>query len=123
MTHKNKNKGFVFVELIVTITVLGFILSAFTVSLITFIRFNHYQLTRQQCTSAAQAQIESITFSGSELDDELLQRLWPKVSTTIEKTPGTKQWQDLVLVEVKAEAKSFNRDVVIEISRYIKGEI
>jgi len=119
-----KNKGFVFVELMVTITVLGFILSAFTASLIAFIRFNHYQLTRQQCTSAAQAQIESVALSGSKLNNNLMKRLWPKVSTTIEKNPGTKQWQSLMLVKVRANAKSFNRDVIIEVSRYVqsKGE-
>jgi type II secretory pathway pseudopilin PulG len=116
---KTKYRGHLFIELMVTMTLIGFILACLTMSLSAFQRFNHYQLTRQKCTAAAQAQIENIVLTGSHIDNEIFSRLWPKVSASIEKSPGKGQWKGLQLVKVTAESHSFNNDVKIELSRYV----
>ncbi|MHC4758616.1 MAG: hypothetical protein ACYTE8_08160, partial [Planctomycetota bacterium] len=109
-----------FLELAVTLGLMGIILTCLSISLISFQRFNDYQLTRQKCIAAAQAQLESMALSGTKLDDGTLKRLWPKVSIEVEKSPAAGQWQGLELIKVTADSHSFNKDVKIELSRYIQ---
>jgi len=121
---KTKYKGHLYIELMVTITLIGLMLGCLSVSLSAFRQFNHYQLKRQQCISAAQAQLNSIDLTGNELDSKLLNSLWPNVSTAVTTSTGTGQWKGLQLVEVTAHSKSFNKDVSISLSRYmtVKGK-
>ncbi|MHC4187705.1 MAG: pilus assembly FimT family protein [Planctomycetota bacterium] len=120
MTHKKtKYKGYLFVELMVALTLISFMLTCMTISLTSFQRFNHYQLVRQRCTSAALAQIDCIELTGSELDNEVFTNIWPKIDTTVQRSSGTGQWQGLQLLEVSARSHSFDKEVTIKLSRYI----
>ncbi len=122
MSETRKNGGFLFTELIVSLSIIGLILACLGTSLIGFGRFNHYQLTRQHCTAAAQAQLDSIAVTGKEIDEENFNRLWPKVDVSIDVLDGTGQWQGLKLIKVKSKANSFNRVVKVELSRYLPAE-
>ena len=124
MLDKNvKYKGYLLVEIIVAISVLGFLIVAFALSLNGFARFNRFQLVRQQCTAAAQAQLDSIATTGKPIPDEEFQRLWPKLSVSIKQSDGTGQWQGLNLVEVEANGMSFSQPVKVRLSRYMTTEI
>ena len=124
MLDKNvKYKGYLLVEIIVSISVLGFLIVAFALSLNGFSRFNRFQLVRQQCTAAAQAQLDSIATMGKPVPDEEFQRLWPKLSVSVKQSDGTGQWQGLNLVEVEANGMSFSQPVKVRLSRYMTTEI
>jgi type II secretory pathway pseudopilin PulG len=123
VSRKNKKYGgFLLPELAISVSLLGVLLTLLAISLNSFRRFNHYQLVRQRCVSAAQAQLDSIAVTGKAIDEEDFKRLWPKLSVSIQKSAGSGQWEGLKLIQVKAKAKSFNRDVKVELSRYVLGE-
>jgi hypothetical protein len=84
-----------------------------------FAKFNRYQLVRQQCTAAAQAQLESITTTGKPIPNADFKRLWPKLDINIKSSAGTDQWQGLSLVEVTANGMSYNKEVKVSLARYI----
>jgi type II secretory pathway pseudopilin PulG len=120
MSDRNKKyRGFLLTELVCSLVVLGIILGCLALSLNGFRKFNYYQLVRQRCIAAAQAELDSIAVTGREISEEDFQRLWPRLSVSIEKTDGTGQWEGLKLVSVKAKGKSFNNDVEVELNRYI----
>lgn len=120
MFAKNKKySGFLLTEVIVAAGVLGIILVALALSMYGFAKFNRYQLVRQQCTAAAQAQLESITTTGKPIPDADFKRLWPKLDINIKSSAGTDQWQGLSLVEVTANGMSYNKEVKVSLARYI----
>jgi len=124
MNKRNKHNGFLLTELIVALTVLVIILSCLAMALKVFRNINQYQLTRQRCISAAQAQLDCIAVTGKEIDDEDFKRLWPKMSVEIKQSDGIDQWQGLKLVNVRATVKDINKDITVEMARYFapKGE-
>ena len=124
MSDRNKKyRGFLLTEFVCSLVVLGIILGCLAISLNGFRKFNHYQLVRQRCISAAQAELDSIAVTGREISEEDFKRLWPRLSVSVEKTAGTGQWEGLELVSVKAKANSFNNDVEVELNRYISTEM
>ncbi|MHC4738783.1 MAG: hypothetical protein ACYS9Y_07750 [Planctomycetota bacterium] len=123
MSDRNKKyKGFLLTEFVCSLVVLGIILTCLALSLNGFRKFNHYQLVRQRCIAAAQAELDSISVTGREISEEDFKRLWPSLSVSVEKTDGTGQWEGLKLVSVKAKARSFNNDIEVELTRYILME-
>ena len=120
MFAKNrKNSGFFLTEIIVASAVLGILIVGLAMSLYGFAKFNRYQLVRQQCISAAQAELDSITTTGKPIADEDFKRLWPKLDVNIKSSAGTDQWQRLSLVEVTANGMSYNKEVKVMLARYI----
>jgi type II secretory pathway pseudopilin PulG len=119
MFGKNKKyRGFLFTDLVVGLTVLGILLTGLALSLYGFAKFNHYQLLRQNCIAAAQAQLDSIATTNRPIPDEALKRIWPKVSVSIQQSEGTGQWEGMKLVKVTAGGKSFRKEVKVLLSRY-----
>ena len=118
MTDK-KNKAFMMTEMLVGLGILAILLSVMAVSLDRFRRFNHYQLAKQRCTSAALAQLDSITVMGRSIKDVDFKKLWPEMKVSVEKSDGRGQWQGLKLIKVKTNTKSLNKTVNVELSRYI----
>jgi hypothetical protein len=114
-----KRKAFIFVELTIGLAVLGIILTCLVLALYGFQTFNHYQLTRQQCTAAAQAQLDSIAVTGNTIGEDDFKRLWPRLTVSIEESDGTDRWKGLKLITAKATAASYNRTVTIELCTYI----
>jgi len=123
VSDKNKKYGgFLFTEVIVALTILGILLIGLALSLDAFRRFNHYQLVRQRCTAAAQAQLDSIAATGRSIHDEDFKRLWPKLSVSIKESAGTGQWEGMKLVKVAARGNSFDKEVKVKLSRYVLRE-
>ena len=120
MSVKNKKYGGFFItEIVVALSILAILLVGLALSLYGFAKFNRYQLVRQQCISAAQAELDSITIMGKPIPDEDFKRLWPKLGVNIKRSAGTGQWQGMTLVEVTANGKSFNKEVNVQLARYI----
>jgi len=114
-----KYRGFLLTEITVAMIVLGILLVGLALSLNGFAKFNRYQLVRQQCIAAAQAELDSMTSTGKAIPDEDLKRLWPKLSVSIKNSIGTGQWQGLKLIEVTASGMAFSKEVRVQLSRYV----
>ena len=123
LKKKKKYNGFLLIEFTVAIFVLGALIIAFALSLNGYARFNRVQLVRQQCTAAAQAQLDSTATIGNPIPDEDFQRLWPKLGFSIKQSDGTGQWQGLNLLEVDANGMSFSQPVKVKLSRYMVVEL
>jgi len=122
MSKNIRHNGFLMTELMVALTVLIVILACMALSLRAFSKINNYQLTRQQCISAAQAQLDCIAVTGSPIDNEIIKRLWPKVNIQIEQSDGKYQWEGLKLVKVKATANADRKAVSVELAGYLAPE-
>jgi type II secretory pathway pseudopilin PulG len=122
MSKNTRHNGFLLTELMVALAVLIVILSCMALSMRVFRKINQYQLARQQCVSAAQAQLDCVAVTGNPINNEIIKRLWPKVKVQIEQADGKYQWQGLKLVKVKATAKADNKDVSVELARYLAPE-
>lgn len=121
--RKRRYSGFLMAELIVALTILAMLLAGMAFSLNGMAKFNRYQLIRQQCIAAAQAELDGLTATGRPISDEDFKRLWPELRISIDKTPGTGQWQGMELVEVTASGRSFRKQVQIKLSRYILKDV
>jgi len=123
VTVKDKRySGFLWTELTVGLTLLGILLISFALSLHAFAKFNRYQLVRQRCIAAAQAQLDSLTVTGKPIPVEDFERLWPRLTVSIKNSEGTGQWAGTQLVEVTTKGKSFRNEVKVQLSRYILDE-
>ncbi len=117
-----RSTGFIFTELIVSITLLGTMTVCLALALNSFRRFNHIQWMRQRCMAVAQAQLDTINATGKPLSEEVTQRLWPHITTDIQFEAGQDQWSGLQRVEVKAQGKSFRKTVTISLARYMEAQ-
>ncbi len=115
-------RGFLLTEIIIALSILGLLLGGLGVSLAGFARFNRYQLTRQQCVAAAQAQLESIAATGQPIPAEDIARLWPGLTVAIKETAGAGQWQGLTLVQATASDKGRRRNIQVQLSRYVRRD-
>jgi uncharacterized protein involved in outer membrane biogenesis len=114
--------GFFITEIIVASAILGLLLVGLALSLYGFAKFNRYQLVRQQCIAAAQAELDSITITGEPIPDEDFKRLWPKLGVNIKSSAGIGQWQAMTLVEVTANGMSFSKEVKVQLARYVLAD-
>ncbi len=119
LLKKMRRHGFLTAELLVATALLGLIITGLAVSMNGFSMFNGYQWTRQRCTAAAQAQLDSIAATGAPIDEQELKRLWSEVEVVVETTPGGPPWDGLELVQVTATAQAGAREVTIHLTRYI----
>ena len=117
-----KYSGFFITEIVVASSILAILLVGLALSLYGFAKFNRYQLVRQQCIAAAQAELDSITITGKPIPDEDFKRLWPKLGVNIKKSAGTGQWQAMRLVEVTANGMSFSKEVKVQLARYVLAD-
>ena len=116
---KRRSGGFIFAEIAVGLTVMAMLLAGVAFSLNGIAKFNHYQLVRQKCIAAAQAELDSLTATGRPIEDEDFKRIWPQLSVSIEQSTGQGQWQGIRLVKVTTSGRYLRKHVIIELSRYI----
>jgi len=119
---KRRYGGFLFAEIAVGLTVMAMLLAGVAFSLNGIAKFNHYQLVRQQCIAAGQAELDSFTAMGRPIEDEDFSRIWPQLNVSIEKSAGQGQWQGIQLVKVTTSGKYLRKQVIIELSRYISRD-
>jgi len=111
--------GWLLTELVVSMGVISLLIGVFSLSLITFRKYNHYHLSRQHCLAAAQAQLESITATGKEIPPADISRLWPNVKIHLERKPGRGDWQGMELLTATSQADSYTRHISVQLSRYV----
>jgi type II secretory pathway pseudopilin PulG len=119
LMKKMRRPGFLTAELLTATALLGLVIAGLAISMNGFSMFNGYQWTRQRCTAAAQAQLDSITATGVPIDDQELKRLWPEVEVVAETKPGEAPWDGLELVQVTATGRAGPRRVTIHLARYV----
>jgi type II secretory pathway pseudopilin PulG len=119
---KNKYGGFTMAEIIVTLAVMGMVVTGLALSLRTFAQLNRCQWMRQHCITAAQAQLDSIAVTGEAIRDEDFRRLWPDLSVSIKESAGAGQWEGMKLVEVTANGRTFGKEVKVQLCRYFLDE-
>ena len=118
-TKIQPKQGFTLTEVMVSVGVLFVLFGCFGMSLGGFQRLNHYYMSKQRCTAAAQAQIENIAASGKAIDQKVCKELWPTVSISIERSAGTGQWKGLTLIKATAKTKTRGQQVSVVLARYI----
>jgi len=120
MCRRNlRPSGFLLTELIVSLSVLAILMVCFALLLQAFAKFNGYQLVKQRCISAGQAELDSLTATGRPIPSEDFERLWPRLAVSIEESSGTGQWQAMKLVQVTTSGRSFRNKVQVRLCRYI----
>ncbi len=112
-------RGFLFAELIVSMGLLGLIIAGLAISMNGFSMVNDYQWSRQRCTAAAQAQLDSIVTTGRPIEPQELKRLWANVDVTTDRTPGAAPWEGLELIQVTASARAGSKKVTVRLARYV----
>jgi type II secretory pathway pseudopilin PulG len=122
MSKGIRHNGYLLTELMVAMAILVVILACMAMALKTFKKINDCQLTRQQCIAAAQAQLDCIAVTGEPISEKDFKRLWPKINFQIEQSNGAGQWQGMKLVKVNATAKADNKDVSVELARFLAPE-
>lgn len=122
MSDRNKKyAGFFSTEIAVALAILGILLAGLALSLSGLVKFNRYQLVRQRCIAAAEAQLDSIAAVDREIGDEDFKRLWPELSVSIQQQPATGRWEGMKLVKVETGANFFGKEVKVQLCRYILG--
>lgn len=119
-THGHRAAGWVLVEALLSLTILGTMLAGFSVSLGRFRSFNAIQMARQRCIAAGQAQLDGLSATGQGLTDEQIEKFWPKIEVRTSFEPGRKQWEGLTKVQVTARTVAAGRGVSISLGRYIR---
>ena len=105
-------------ELFTTLAVFGVIFFLLATALNSSRRMNHLQFQRQRCIAAGRASLDSIAATGKPISAEDNARLWPRVTTTIEQTEGTDQYEGLTLITVTSKTKAIGKDAQIKLARY-----
>jgi type II secretory pathway pseudopilin PulG len=117
-----KTGGWILLETIVSLAILGMLIAGMTVAQEAAARMNACHLARQRCLAAAQAQLDSLAATGDGLAQEDLQRLWPGVSVNVQTQPGKGDWSGLTRVEVAASTaigKGRPAQIRVALSRYL----
>ena len=120
MKKYKSQRGFLILEFFAVLAIFGVIFFLLATVLNSSRRMNHLQFQRQRCIASAQANLDSIAATGKPISPENNTRLWPKVTTTIEQTAGTDQYEGLTLITVTSKAKALSREAQIKLTRYFQ---
>lgn len=121
--NSKRQTGFMLAEFIVAMTVLGMVLIGLAISLDGFAKFNRYQLVRQRCIAAAQAQLDSVSATGEPIAEADFERLWPRLNCEVDKSPGAAQWEGTTLVEAAVRGEAHGREVTVVMRRYVARHV
>jgi type II secretory pathway pseudopilin PulG len=119
---KKEYGGFLVFELIMALIAFAILMGGLALSLRGFAKFNQYQLARQRCIAAAQAQLDSLSVTGEPINDEDFERLWPELTVSIHEWEGVGQWKGMKRVRVITRGKNYPREVKVKMSRYMSGQ-
>jgi len=113
-----RQKGFIMADFITATALLGLIIVLLATATGSFSRFNEYQWARQRCLAAATAQLDSITATGSPIEAQEIERLWPQVTVSVKRSLADGPWAGLELVQVTAAAGQ----VKVRLVRYVQPQ-
>jgi type II secretory pathway pseudopilin PulG len=112
--------GFLLAELIISIALLGLIMVCLAVSMNGFSLVNDCQWARQRCTAAAQAQLDSLSATGGPIEPKELQRLWPGVAVSTDRSSAAAPWEGLELIQTTATTQAGPREIMVRLTRYVR---
>ncbi len=118
-SRTGRTGGWLLVEVIVSLAVLGILATVLAVAQSTSARLNKHILLRQRCLAAGQAQLDSIVATGKPISDKDLKRLWPGVRVEVNTEPGKGDWAGLTRLQVTAEATAGGRNIKVTLCRYV----
>ncbi len=122
IAQRTRHQGVFTSEVIIGMALLSLTMAGLTISILGISRFNQYQWTRQRCTAAAGAQLDSLVVAGKPIADAEIERLWPKVSVATERVGGSGPWDGLELLRVTATGKVGTRSVAVCLTRYLRKD-
>lgn len=114
-----RDGGWMLVEIVVSLAVLGILVTTLAVAQSAAGRFNKNILSRRRCLSAGQAQLDSIVATGGPIAEADLKRLWPGVRVELRKEPGKGDWAGLTRFEVTATAAAGEKNIKVTLCRYV----
>ena len=121
ITRKKRKAGFMFLEIMISLAIIGLILAALAMGMNEFRNMSRIQLLKQQCIAAGQSQLESIAAGEGGISDENMKRLWPEVAVEITESAGEGPWEGLTLVEAAATGKYFEKIIEVHLFRYMES--
>lgn len=117
---RNGQRGWTSVEVLVSIGLLVMLVGSVGSLWSSMQKLNRGHLARQRCLAAAQAQIEHVARTGRPLGEGDVERLWPGIQLTVERTPGAGQWEGLHRLKVVARCEAGGQEVNLHLARYVK---
>ena len=118
---EQRRGGWIMIELVVALGILGILLTALGRIQYQIGKFNAVQWTKMRCITAGQAQLDSMAARGELIGDRELERLWPGIRVEVDQSAGQGDWQGLTLVRARAGGKVKGKEVKVELARYIAG--
>ena len=119
MRLSKKQSGLLLTETLVGVSILAMVMAGVAVTTADFGQLNDFQMARQRCLAAAQAQLDGLAAGHGELSAADVARLWPGVTTAVTRQPGQGDWAGLTQVTVTAELDSRGRAVRVSLARCI----
>ncbi len=116
---RQRPRGWIMIELLVALGILGILLAALGRIQYQLGTFNAVQWTKIRCITAGQGQLDSMASRGELIGDRELERLWPGIRVEVSQSAGQGDWQGLTLVMVKAGGTVKGREVKVELARYM----
>jgi type II secretory pathway pseudopilin PulG len=111
--------GWSIVELVVAMGVIAMMATAYATTTHHVGVFNRIQAARQNCTAAAQAELDAIAATGNPLDAQQVEQLWPGVTVHVDRQATAGTWEGNVLLTVTAATHVEDRDISVVLKRYI----
>ena len=109
-----------FTEVLLTLALLAMILTCLALGMKSFSGMNRYYLARQQCLAAAHAHLDSLESTGTPINEDDRNRLWPDISVITNMKPGDGQWHGLTHVEVIVEKEVIGKVISMRLARYVQ---
>jgi len=118
-----KRSAFILMELVVSLVLLEMLLAGVSNAVAITGEFNRCQLVRQQCLSAAQAQLDSLAATGKAMDESVFVSVWPKLTSSVEQSDGEGDWAGLRKVSVTVtgvvSGGAQSREIRVTLCRYL----
>ena len=116
--RKTRN-GWMLVDITVTISIMVMLFICLSLTMTATSGYNRLNLTRVQCLSAVQAQMDSLTARGRLIADEDMARLFEGIQISVSRKTGQGDWKGLELVSISASKQSGRQNVHIQLERYM----
>lgn len=114
-----KYNGMLSIELVVAISVLATIISVLVTLNLSFAKLNNHLWAKHICCNAGQAQIDAIAITGKPIEEEVFEKLWPGVVYQLETSDASGQWQGLQRINLTLSKKVKQKDVTVQLTRYL----
>ena len=119
MYAKRRQRGWLMIEVVVTVSILVLLGGAMTAVLLSAGNGNRMLWARQQAATAVEAQLDCLTQSGAALPAGEFERLWPDLACTIDSVGGEGPTAGLERVAVTVTGRVKTKTIAVTGQRYI----